>query len=75
LTISNAGSLRVMVLMTAIDALTLICLFTWLRKDARRTVLVIADNLTVPKARDVRVGGGASGCDRAALLAFVLARA
>lgn len=53
-TISNAGTLRFMVLKKAIDAATLIKFFTRLCKDAGRKVFVILDNLNVHKARDVR---------------------
>lgn len=53
-TISNAGTLRFMVLTKAIDARTLIKFFTRLCKDAGRKVFVILDNLNVHKARDVR---------------------
>lgn len=53
-TISNAGTLRFMVLKKAIDARTLIAFFTRLCKDAGRKVFVILDNLNVHKARDVR---------------------
>jgi transposase len=53
-TISNAGTLRFMVLKKAIDAPTLIKFFTRLCKDAGRKVFVILDNLNVHKTRDVR---------------------
>lgn len=53
-TISNAGTLRFMVLKKAIDAATLITFFTRLCKDAGRKVFVILDNLNVHKARNVR---------------------
>lgn len=53
-TISNAGTLRFMVLKKAIDAATLIKFFTRLCKDAGHKVFVILDNLNVHKARDVR---------------------
>lgn len=53
-TISNAGTLRFMVLTKAIDARTLIKFFTRLCKDTGRKVFVILDNLNVHKARDVR---------------------
>lgn len=53
-TISNAGTLRFMVLTNAIDARTLIKCFRRLCKDAGRKVFVILDSLNVHKARDVR---------------------
>ncbi|HET7631993.1 MAG TPA: IS630 family transposase [Gemmatimonadaceae bacterium] len=53
-TISNAGTLRFMVLKQAIDAPTLIRFFTRLCREADRKVFVILDNLNVHKARDVR---------------------
>lgn len=53
-TISNAGTLRFMVLKEAIDAPTLIRFFTRLCKDAGHKVFVILDNLNVHKARAVR---------------------
>ncbi len=53
-TISNAGTLRFMVLKKAIDASTLIRFFTRLCRDAGKKVFVILDNLNVHKARDVR---------------------
>ena len=52
--ISNAGTLRFMVLTKAIDARTLIKFFTRLCRDARKKVFVILDNRNVHKARDVR---------------------
>jgi transposase len=52
--ISNAGTLRFMVLTKAIDAPTLMRFFTRLCRDAGRKVFVILDNLNVHKARDVR---------------------
>ena len=51
--ISNAGTLRFMVLKPPIDAPTLIKFFTRLCKDAGRKVFVILDNLNVHKARAV----------------------
>ena len=53
-TISNAGTLRFMVLKKSIDAPTLIRFFTRLCKDAGRKVFVILDNLNVHKARALR---------------------
>lgn len=53
-TVSNAGTLRFMVLTKAIDAPTLIKFFTRLCRDAGKKVFVILDNLNVHKARDVR---------------------
>ena len=53
-TISNSGTLRFMVLKTAIDAPTLIRFFRRLCRDAGRKVIVILDNLNVHKARTVR---------------------
>lgn len=52
--ISNAGTLRFMVLTKAIDAPTLIRFFTRLCRDAGKKVFVILDNLNVHKARLVR---------------------
>ena len=52
--ISNAGTLRFMVLKKAIDAPTLITFFRRLCKDAGRKVFVILDNLNVHKARAVK---------------------
>lgn len=53
-TISNAGTLRFMVLKKAIDAPTLMRFFTRLCREAEKKVFVILDNLNVHKARDVR---------------------
>ncbi len=52
--ISNAGTLRFMVLTKPIDAPTLIRFFTRLCRDAGKKVFVILDNLNVHKARRVR---------------------
>ena len=52
--ISNAGTLRFMVLKKAIDAPTLFTFFKRLCKDAGRKVFVILDNLNVHKARAVK---------------------
>jgi transposase len=64
--ISNAGTLRFMVLKTPIDAPTLIRFFTRLCKDAGRKVFVILDNLNVHKARAVKAWVAAHA-DRIAL--------
>ena len=53
-TITNAGTLRFMVLKKPIDASTLIRFLQRLCRDAGRKVIVILDNLSVHKARDVR---------------------
>lgn len=53
-TISNAGTLRFMVLKKSVDAPTLIRFFTRLCRDAGKKVFVILDNLNVHRAREVR---------------------
>lgn len=53
-TISNAGTLRFMVLKKAIDAPTRIRFFRRLCRDAGKKVFLIRDNLNVPKACAVR---------------------
>lgn len=53
-TISNAGTLRFMVLKKSVDAATLIRFFTRLCRDAGKKVFVILDNLNVHKARQLR---------------------
>lgn len=52
--ISNAGTLRFMVLKKSIDAPTLIRFFRRLCQDAGRKIFVILDNLNVHKARAVK---------------------
>jgi len=53
-TITNAGTLRFMVLKKPIDAPTLLRFLRRLCRDAGRKIIVILDNLSVHKARDVR---------------------
>lgn len=73
LTISNAGTLRFMVLKKSIDVPTLIRFFTRLCKDAARKVFVNLVNLNVHKARAARLGGRARRRHCAVLSAVVRA--